>query len=55
MYRIKTYNKIAPAGLKYFGNNYEIADEIENPDSILVRSTPLHDESSETTSRQLSA
>ncbi len=44
MYRIKTYNKVAPAGLKYFGSNYEIADEIENPDSILVRSTPLHDE-----------
>lgn len=44
MYKIKTYNKVAPAGLNVFDHNkYEIADEIDNPDGILVHSTPLHD------------
>lgn len=44
MYKIKTYNKVAQAGLNVFDHNkYEIADEVDNPDGILVHSTPLHD------------
>ena len=45
MYKIKTYNKVAEIGLKDFDENkYNISDKQENPDVILVRSAPLHDE-----------
>ena len=44
MYKIQTYNKVAQAGLNVFDSTrYEIADEIDNPDGILVHSAPLHD------------
>ena len=44
MYRIKTLNKISPHGLDKFDKKYyECADEIENPDGILVRSASMHD------------
>lgn len=42
MYKIQTYDKLADAGRKIFGNNYSIADEQNDPDGILVHSTPLH-------------
>ena len=45
MYKIKTYNKVSEVGLKDFdANKYSISDNQENPDVILVRSMPLHDE-----------
>jgi len=43
MYKIQTYDKLAEAGRKIFTDNYSIADEQNDPDGILVHSTPLHD------------
>ncbi|MBP3686610.1 MAG: 3-phosphoglycerate dehydrogenase [Clostridia bacterium] len=44
MYRIKLYNKIAKIGLSRLpAENYEIGEEMENADAILVRSAALHD------------
>lgn len=44
MYNIKTMNKISSVGLSEFDKNkYTYADEIENPDGILVRSAKLHE------------
>ena len=43
MYQIKTLNKIAPAGLNVLGTDYHVADTVENPDAILVRSASMHD------------
>jgi len=44
MYRIKTLNKISPAGLKILPRDrYEISDGAENEDGILVRSADMHE------------
>lgn len=43
MYQIQTYDSIANAGRVIFGDDYRIADNVTNPDGILVHSTPLHD------------
>ncbi len=43
MYNIKTLNKISKIGLSQFDDKYTCADEIENPDAILVRSASMHD------------
>lgn len=43
MYNIKTLNKISSVGLSRLGDNYTSADEIENPDAILVRSASMHE------------
>jgi len=44
MYNIKTLNKISKIGLSQFDETkYTCADEIENPDAILVRSASMHD------------
>ena len=44
MYRIKTFNKISPAGLSRFdGARYTVSDSAENEDAILVRSAKLLD------------
>lgn len=43
MYNIKTLNKISSVGLNRLGDNYTCADEIENPDAILVRSASMHE------------
>jgi D-3-phosphoglycerate dehydrogenase / 2-oxoglutarate reductase len=44
MYKIKTYNKIAAIGTKNFeSTRYEVGDNVENPDAILVRSANLLD------------
>ncbi len=43
MYNILTLNKISKAGLSRLGDNYNIADSVENPDAVLVRSAAMHD------------
>lgn len=43
MFRIKTLNKIAPAGLNVLSDGYILGDEVMNEDGILVRSAKLHD------------
>ena len=43
MFNIKTLNKISTIGLSQFDDKYTCADEIENPDAILVRSASMHD------------
>lgn len=44
MYNIKKYDTLAPAGMKVFaGDNYNVDDDIKNPDAIMVHSTLLHD------------
>ncbi len=43
MYNIQTLNKISAAGLSRLGDNYAVADDVQNPDAILVRSASLHD------------
>jgi len=43
MYKVLTYNSIAPVGLERFPRDrYEIASEIQNPDAIILRSYNLH-------------
>jgi len=42
MFRIQTLNKISPLGLDLFPKDkYEIADNISNPDAVLVRSAEM--------------
>lgn len=41
--KIQLFNKIDEIGLKLFTNQYEIENDIENPDGILVRSANLLD------------
>ncbi len=43
MYKISTLNKISPKGLARLGANYEITEDIDNADGILVRSFKMHD------------
>ncbi|XOV95006.1 MAG: 3-phosphoglycerate dehydrogenase family protein [Bacteroidota bacterium] len=44
-FSIKTFNKISPVGLSRFDSSkYEVADNSEDPDAILVRSASLHDQ-----------
>jgi len=44
MYKIKTMNKIAPAGLEILEKaGCNVSDREENPDAILVRSANMHD------------
>ena len=43
MYKIKTLNKISEQGLEIFDDNYEVGDDLEHEDGILVRSAKLHD------------
>lgn len=43
MYKIKLMNKISKVGTDLFGQQYQIGEEIENEDGILVRSASLHD------------
>ncbi|MDQ2069180.1 phosphoglycerate dehydrogenase [Natronospira bacteriovora] len=45
VFRIRTYNNIAEAGLEAFPRSqYEVGASIEQPDGILVRSANLHQE-----------
>ena len=44
MYRIKTMNKIASAGLDQLDKSrFQVGGDVENEDGILVRSAPMHD------------
>ena len=44
MFKIKTLNKISQKGLKRLPpESYVCADDIENPDAVLVRSASMHD------------
>lgn len=43
MYQIQTLNKISKKGLAVLDKNYTCADEIENPDGIILRSFKMHD------------
>ena len=43
MFNILTLNKIAGVGLKAFDTNYNIKDEMENPDGVVLRSFAMHD------------
>ncbi len=42
-FKIKTLNGISESGLERFGDNYEISDQIDNSDAIVLRSASLHD------------
>lgn len=43
MYNIQTLNKISKAGLSRLGDNYNVADDVQNPEAILVRSASMHE------------
>lgn len=43
MFNIQTLNKIAACGTDVFDEKYTIADEVTNPDAIMVRSAKMHD------------
>jgi D-3-phosphoglycerate dehydrogenase len=43
MYKIKLYNNIAQKGLDTFTQDFEVADNLEHEDAIVVRSANLHD------------
>lgn len=43
MYQIQTLNKISKKGLAALDSNYNVAEEIENPDGIILRSYKMHD------------
>ena len=44
MYRIKTLNKISSAGLARLDpSRFQVGDDVQNEDGILVRSAPMHD------------
>ena len=43
MPKIKLYNNIAQIGLDQFTENYEVNENMDDEDAILVRSANLHD------------
>lgn len=43
MYQIQTLNKISKKGLARLGDNFTCADEMENPNGIILRSFKMHD------------
>ena len=43
MYNVLTLNKIAAVGTSRLGDNYNVSDDVQNPDAILVRSAAMHD------------
>ena len=43
MPKIKLYNNIAQIGLDQFTPDYEVNENMEDEDAILVRSANLHD------------
>ena len=43
MYNIKLYNNIAKVGLDQFTDCYNVGEDIENEDAIVVRSANLHE------------
>lgn len=43
MYKIQTLNKISKKGLSVLNEKYDIADEMKDPDGIILRSFKMHD------------
>lgn len=43
MYNVLKLNKIAEVGTTRLGDNYNCADDVQNPDAVLVRSAAMHD------------
>ena len=43
MYNIKLYNNIAKEGLNQFNANYNVSEDVQSCDGILVRSANLFD------------
>lgn len=43
MYKVKLYNNIAQVGLDQFNDQYQVDENIQDEDAILVRSANLHD------------
>lgn len=41
--KIRLLGRIAPVGLEELGGRYEVGQDMENPDGILVRSAVMHD------------
>ncbi|MEE0830226.1 MAG: phosphoglycerate dehydrogenase [Longicatena sp.] len=41
--KVKLFNKISQIGLEQLGDGYEISEDFENYDAVLVRSAKLHD------------
>lgn len=45
MFKVKTYNKISEKGLCLFdSNHYQVAEDVKQPDAIVLRSQKLHNE-----------
>jgi len=45
MYKIQALNNISPEGLKLLpSDQYSVADEVDNPDAIILRSYKMHDQ-----------
>jgi len=43
MYNVLTLNKIAACGIEKLGENYNVCDNCENPDGIILRSFSMHE------------
>ena len=43
MYKIATLNKISPKGLSTFGNDYQIIDDLDQADGVILRSADMHE------------
>ena len=43
MPNIKLYNKISQIGLDVFNENYNVSEDVNNAEGILVRSAALHE------------
>lgn len=43
MYNIKLLNKISPVGLDLFDEQYQLGEDINNEDGVLVRSASMHE------------
>ena len=43
MYKIATLNKISPKGLRSLKDGYQVIDDPDVADGIIVRSTDMHD------------
>ena len=43
MFNVQTLNKISKTGLSRLGDNYSVADDVQNPDAVLVRSASMHE------------
>ncbi len=43
MYNVKLLNKIAKCGTAVFGNEYNVGEDVQNADAIMVRSASMHE------------